>query len=225
MTKAIRIAIADDHPMVVDGLQGYFKLHPEIEIVSTTNRLNDVVKIVSNLKPDVLLMDYHFINEKQTGLDKCKELVLNHPYTKIIIISSFAEVSLVKRFVEAGASGYLLKTATKNEYVDAILNVFAGGESFGKEIRELLVKDKLGSGSHQNIQFTRIEKDILKLIIQGYSTNDIAKKLFREKSTIDSHRKSILAKFYQMDSENDKPSKNISHYLAKYKIEENLDRF
>ena len=224
MASTIRIVIADDHPMVVDGLLNYFKSCPQIEVIATTNHIREIERFVNTLKPDILLMDYQFTNETQTGLDVCYKLTSMKSSTRIIIISSFGEVSLVKKFIEIGASGYILKTASKNEFIDAILNVFAGGESFSKEIRELLVKDKLEQEKHQDIQFTRTEKEILKLIIQGHSTNDIAKKLFREKSTIDSHRKSILAKFQLMDSENPNPSKNISHYIVKFNISSILDR-
>jgi DNA-binding NarL/FixJ family response regulator len=222
--EKIKLIIADDHPMVIDGLENYFKTFDEIEIVATTSQLTEVIKLISIHEPDILLLDYHFINEENlTGLDICKETVTKFPCTKVIIISSFAEISLIKDFIDAGAKGYLLKTATRLEFIDAILNVFAGGESFGKDIRDLLVKDRLDQTNSNGIRFTKTEKEILKLIIEGYSTQDMAKKLFREKSTIDTHRKSILSKFHVMDANNPKPCKNIMYYVNKYSIAGRID--
>lgn len=223
MNKKIKIAIADDHPMVIEGLMNYLDSVSNIEIVATTHKLSEVPKIVSELTPDILLMDYHFNNQELTGMDMCELILKDFPDTRIVIISSFSDVSLVKRFIEVGASGYLLKTASKNEFVEAIQNVYIGGEFFGKDVRELLLKEKLNRNAAPSIRFTKTEKEILKLIIDGCSTDEISKKLFREKSTIDSHRKSILFKLQQMDVGNPKPSKNISHYIAKFNISHNLN--
>jgi len=140
MEKKIRVAIADDHPMVIDGLANYLNSVSNIEIVATTNKVSSVPKIVSERSPDILLMDYHFNNEEQTGMDMCEMIQKEYPCVKVIIISSFSDVSLIKRFIEVGASGYILKTASKNEFIDAIQNVYIGVESFGKDVRELLLK-------------------------------------------------------------------------------------
>jgi len=223
MEKKIRVAIADDHPMVIDGLANYLNSVSNIEIVATTNKVSSVPKIVSERSPDILLMDYHFNNEEQTGMDMCEMIQKEYPCVKVIIISSFSRRFINKEVIEVGASGYILKTASKNEFIDAIQNVYIGVESFGKDVRELLLKEKLHGSSAPSIRFTKTEKEILKLIIDGCSTDEIAKKLFREKSTIDSHRKSILFKFQQMDAENPKPSKNISHYIAKFNMSNRLN--
>lgn len=223
MTRKIRLAIADDHPMVIDGLLGYFSNHEEIDVVATVKRASEIPGMCTSFSPDVLLMDYHFTNEELTGLDLCQQIQRDFPLVKIIIISSFNEVSLIKKFIESGASGYLLKTATQQEYIDAVLNVFAGGQTFGKEVREMLIKDRIEQQNLPKIQFTKTEKEILKLIVEGCSTNDIAKKLFREKSTIDSHRKSILAKLQLMDTGNPNPSKNILHYVARFDLIKRID--
>lgn len=221
--EKIKIIIADDHPMVVDGLSNYFKDSAQIEVVATTNSIQDIPKLVANFSPNILLVDYHFANQKQTGLDMCRIITTDFPCTKVLVISSFTDVILIKDFLEAGASGYLFKTSGKQEYIDAILTVFAGGESFGRDVRDLLVKERLQQKNMQQVRFTKTEKDILKLIIQGDSTSEIAKKLFREKTTIDSHRKSILSKLQLMDSENPKPSKNIMYYVNKFDVEKRLD--
>jgi two-component system, NarL family, nitrate/nitrite response regulator NarL len=223
MIKKIKVAIADDHPMVIDGLVNYLASNSNIEVVATTNRVADVPRIVSVFSPDILLMDYHFNNEEQSGMDICELMQKEYTNVKVIIISSYSDVSLIRRFIEVGASGYLLKTASKQEFIEAIQNVYIGVESFGKDVRELLLKEKLSRHSAPSIRFTKTEKEILKLIIDGCSTDEIAKKLFREKSTIDSHRKSILFKLQQMDVGNPKPSKNISHYIAKFNISHNLN--
>lgn len=223
MNTRIRLIIADDHPLVVDGLQGYFRAHPDFEVVAVTGRITDVEQIVEAHLPDVLLIDYHFANEKITGLDVCKRIQAKHPAVGIIVASSFSDVSLIRDFINAGAKGYLLKTASQQEFIDAVKSVFAGGEFFSHDTRDLLIKHRLSGGQTERIRFTRTEKEILRLIIEGYSTTEIAKRLFREKTTIDSHRKSILAKFQMMDANNPKPSKNISHYIAKFNVIREID--
>ncbi len=223
MDKQIRIAIVDDHPMVIDGLVNYINSNSNIEIVATLSKVCEVPKMLSKFNPDILLMDYHFTNEEQTGMDMCILVKRDFPETKVIIISSFSDVSLIKKFIEVGASGYLLKTAGKNEFIDAIQNVYIGVESFGKDVRELLLKEKLQSHSSPTIRFTKTEKEILKLIIEGCSTDEISKRIFREKSTIDSHRKSILSKLQQMDNDSGNTSKNISHYIAKLNLASRID--
>jgi len=223
MDKKIKVAIADDHPMVIEGLVNYLGSTSNIEIVATVCKVSEVPKMISSFLPDILLMDYHFTGEELTGMDMCEIIKREFPNVGIIIISSFTEVSLIQKFIEVGASGYLLKTAAKNEFIDAIENVYLGAESFGKDVRDLLLKERLQSNTIQKIRFTSAEKEILKLIIQGCSTDEISQKLFREKSTIDSHRKNILSKLQQMDVDCGKVSKNISHYIAKFNIANKLD--
>jgi len=223
MENRIRVAIADDHPMVIDGLLNYLSSISNIEIVATTGKVSEIPKMVLKFVPDILLMDYHFNNEKQTGMDMCELVRKDYPNVKVIIISSFSDVSLINRFIEVGASGYLLKTATKNEFLEAIQNVYIGGESFGKDVRELMIKEKLHENSTPAIRFTKTEKEILKLIIEGCSTEEISKRLFREKSTVDSHRKSILSKLQLMDIDGSTPSKNILFYVNKFNISSKID--
>jgi len=223
MEKKIRVAIVDDHPMVVDGLKNYFLSDSNIEVVVAINKVGEVPSIIPKYNPDILLMDYHFSSEKQTGMDMCSLVKKDFPNVKVIIISSFSDVTLIKRFIEVGASGYLLKTATRNEFVEAIQNVYLGLEAFGKDVRELLLKDKLHNELISSIRFTKTEKEVLKHIIEGCSTDDIAKKLFREKSTIDTHRKSILSKLQLMDKSNPNPSKNILFYVTKLNIADRID--
>jgi len=106
MIKKIRLVIADDHPMVIEGLANYFSAYDEIEVIATTNKISEIVKMVSILSPDILLMDYHFINEELTGLDICSEILVKYPCTKVIIISSFDDVSLIKKFIEVGPEDF-----------------------------------------------------------------------------------------------------------------------
>jgi DNA-binding NarL/FixJ family response regulator len=224
MANFIKLIIVDDHPMVLDGMVNYLKTSRDIEILATSTHLSDVMRLVALLKPDILLMDYHFTNEQQhTGLDVCRKVTEGYPGVKVIIVSSFGDVALIKEFIDAGASGYLLKTATQPEFIEAISNVFAGGQWFSRDVREILVNERLQNTNKQIIKFTRTEKEILTMIIEGASTSDIAKKICREKSTIDSHRKSILAKLQAMDTNGNKPSKNIMYYISKLNIARRID--
>jgi DNA-binding NarL/FixJ family response regulator len=223
MLQKIKLVIADDHPMVIDGLVTYFSTFNEIEIVATTNNLNDVIKLVETHSPNILLLDYHFLHEEVSCLDVCHSISKNHPCTKVIVISSFDDTPQVKEFIDAGANGYLLKTASRLEYIDAILHVIEGGVAFGKDVHELIKKGRHNGCYDDEVKFTKTEKQILKLIVDGHTTKEIANRLCREVSTIDSHRKNILLKFHLMDKENPSHSKNISHYIAKFNIKSKID--
>jgi DNA-binding NarL/FixJ family response regulator len=223
MDKKIQVAIADDHPMVIEGLVNYLDSNSNIIVIATVTRVSEVPKMISSFSPDILLMDYHFTGEEQTGMDMCAFVKKHYPLVGIIIISSFSDVTLIKKFIEVGASGYLLKTASKSEFIDAIHSVYLGSDSFGKDVKELLLKERLQSNSESLIRFTKTEKEILKLIIKGYSTEEIAKSIFREKTTIDSHRKSILSKLQQMDKDIANPSKNILFYVNKFDLSSKID--
>jgi len=213
----VKIVIADDHPTVVDGLKNYFSDVAEIEVIATTHKPDAIFCLVKKQQAHVLLLDYSFGKEEQNGLDICKQLKIEAPELKIIVISSYDDPTLIKDFIKAGAKGYLTKTATKQEYIEAIKNVSVGGESFGKEVQDILLRD-LQTTQRNDIQFTRTEKSILKLIAEGHATRNIAKLLCREKTTIDSHRKNILSKLQAMDKSGASPSKNISHYIAKLNL-------
>lgn len=223
MDKKIKVAIADDHPMVIEGLVNYLKSTPDIEVVDTASKVAEVPKMIKNSCPDILLMDYHFSGEGQTGIEMCLQVKNEYPQIGVIIISSFSDVPLIRKAIELGASGYIIKTATKSEFVEAIHNVYLGLDAFSKDVRDLLIKDKLQANRTSEIRFTKTEKDILKLIIEGLSSEEIAKHLYREKSTIDTHRKSILSKLQQMDNDCGGGSKNISHYIAKLNIANRID--
>lgn len=223
MDKKIKVALADDHPMVIEGLLNYLGSASNIEIVATVSKVSEVPYMISTFLPDILLMDYHFSGEQQTGIEMCLQVKRDFPNVGIIIISSFSDLSLIRKFIEVGASGYVMKTATRNEFVEAIQNVYLGLDAFSNDVRDLLIKDKLQAKRNTEIRFTKTEKEILKLIIEGLSSEEIAKRLFREKSTIDTHRKSILYKLQQMGNDCGYTSKNISHYIAKLDIANRID--
>jgi DNA-binding NarL/FixJ family response regulator len=223
MAQRIGILIADDHPMVIDGLAGYFNGRLEMEVRATVNIAEQVVKTIEQTNPDVVLLDYHFTHSQLTGLDITREIRQMQLPVGIIIISSFDEVALVKSFMNAGANGYLLKTAAKNDFIEAVQQVYTGGSWFSHEIKDLLLKDKLTGANELKPKFTRTEKEILNLILEGVSTRDMAKQTFREKSTIDSHRKNILYKLQQLAGEPENASKNILYYAAKLNLRKDLE--
>lgn len=219
----IKVVIADDHPTILDGLCSYFENDPHIGVVGTTTKSGEVIGLIRQTGADILLLDYSFGDQKPDGIDLIKSIQEQNLPTQVIIITGYTELRLVHRFIELGARGYLFKSSKKEEYLDAVKNVYLGGEVFGAKVKEVLLEEKLDK-KHE-IAFTRAELDIIKLISRGLTTKEISKQLNRTKNTIDSHRKNILSKLQVMDGGNDNSPANISYYIAKFKLIEKYNLF
>ncbi|MBU0763210.1 MAG: response regulator transcription factor [Bacteroidetes bacterium] len=209
----IKIVIADDHPTFIDGLKGYFDGDIIISVEGITVKADEVLDLIRQTEADILLLDYSFGFQNMTGIDICKKIKEQKLKTRVIVISGFFEQHLVYRFIESGAMGYLLKSSTKAEYIEAIKNVYLGIEVYSPKVRDILLRRKI-QNSNEPV-FSRSELEIIGLIGRGLTTKEISRKLFRSKNTIDSHRKNILSKFHAMDKDENK-SLNIVYYIAKF---------
>jgi DNA-binding NarL/FixJ family response regulator len=181
------VLIIEDHPIVVEGLQ---KLLHDKGIASESaaaNTLKEARLALKSFTPDLILLDYNLPDGN--GIDLCKEIVKEWPKIKILAISSFKEQSLVKRMIDSGAHGYILKNAAENEIIEAISSVLEGKIFLSDETQNILNgKDKTEA------ILTRRELEILKHISDGFTNVEIAEKLFISALTVDSHRKNLIIK-------------------------------
>jgi DNA-binding NarL/FixJ family response regulator len=140
-------------------------------------------------QPDVMLLDINLPDKN--GIELCQEITCMYPKIKILALSSFDQQSYITRMIENGAKGYLLKNAGKDEILEAIDQVMKGGKYLSREAENVLENAK-----NQNIPIlTRREKEVLQLIANGLTNNQIADQLFISPTTVDTHRTSILSKF------------------------------
>jgi DNA-binding NarL/FixJ family response regulator len=186
----IRVYIIDDHQMIIEGIHTLLQGEQNIEWMGSTKSPDDLMAFLSKSQPDVLLMDINL--PQRSGLELCREVKEKYPAINIIGLSTSNQPSVIRKMQENGASGYLLKDASRNEILEAIHQVNRGKEYVSFSVAEAL--KKRGS-DHSLPALTRREKEILELIAEGLTNKKIAAKLFLDRTTVNAHRKNMLTKF------------------------------
>ena len=189
----IRVLVVDDHEMVRLGVTSYLMVQPDIEVVAEAeNGLQGYQKALE-LKPDIILMD--LVMEVMDGIEATKKIVAEWPEAKIIIVTSFLDDEKVFPAMDSGASGYLLKTSSANEIADAIRATYQADTVIEKEVSDkLLEKQHYDSLPKPHDQLTSREYEVLLLIGEGYSNQEIADELFITLKTVKTHVSNILSK-------------------------------
>lgn len=190
----IQLAIIDDHQVVINGLTAMFATHPDICIAFTTTRSTALLDYIQQTPPDVILMDIQM--PEISGIDLCKVIHKQHRDIKIIAFSSFDDTHYVKQILRNGASGYVLKNADLQTLVKAINAVLNDKEFIDENIQKLLLQESL-TGQRRSlyeIPLTKREKEILKLIAEEFSNQEIADKLFLSLRTVETHRYNLTQK-------------------------------
>jgi len=185
---AIKIFITDDHYMVVEGIRSLLQHQKDIEWMGHAMNGASCMAFLQRQQPDVLLLDINLPDK--SGIDLCKEIKARYPTIHIIGLSSFNQLSFIEKMMSNGASGYVLKNATQEELIDAIESVMAGRKFLSAEVSTIVKK-----ADTKTLLITRREKEVLSLIADGFTNNEIADKLFISTTTVDTHRQSLLAKF------------------------------
>jgi len=186
----IRVYIIDDHQMIIEGIHTLLQGEAGIEWMGSTKSPDDLMAFLTKTQPDVLLMDINL--PQRSGLELCREVKEKYPAINIIGLSTFDQPSVIRKMQENGASGYLLKDASRSEILEAIQQVNKGKEYVSFSVAEALKKS---SAELSLPALTRREKEILGLIAEGYTNKGIAAKLFLDKTTVNTHRKNMLTKF------------------------------
>ena len=186
---AIKVFIVDDHYMVIEGIRSLLKNEKGIDWSGHATNANSCLAFLQQQQPDVILMDINLPDK--SGIDLCKEVKEKHPSVFIIGLSTFNQQSFIQKMMDNGASGYVLKNATQAELMEAI-EVVANGKTFLSNEAALSLRSKDKS---EIPVITRREKEVLELIAEGLTNNEIAQKLFISPSTVDTHRKNLLIKF------------------------------
>lgn len=193
MLKTIRIVIADDHPVVFDGVKLLFSQLPDYEIVGVAVSEKEIISVCTQTQPDILILDLNLGGKN--SLDSLTELKSRFNNLKILIFSSYQTAVLVKKAVEMGVDGYLLKDATLLDWSDALNAIAEGSIYLSKSIRR---NHKEGAFETDNFlqlaQLSEQEKRVMQLIVNGLIEKQIADTLHISKHTVHSHKKNILKK-------------------------------
>jgi len=194
----IRIALADDHQLVLDGLKALIREHPGFEFVAEANDGKRLVDIVRNIHVDVALVDIDM--PVMSGLQAVEEIARHKPEVKCIALTMHNEKGMIQRIISSGACGYILKNIDQEDLIEAIHKVYGGGRFFSEEVTMALAGG--GDGARQvhyrnqtlDHNLTGREIEILRLIAQGYSNKEIGDKLFISHRTVDTHRTNLMKK-------------------------------
>lgn len=183
----ITIAIAEDHQSLIDGIKIFLEYEDDIKVVGEANDGERLLEIVRAKKPDVVLTDIRM--PKMDGITAARQIKKEFPACKVIAFSMFEQEEAMTQMQEAGASGYIMKNASLKVVLAAIRSVMAGETFFDASLQK-----KESRKSDNDIPLSRREMEIVKLIGEGKTSQEIADLLFIGKTTVDTHRKNILKK-------------------------------
>jgi DNA-binding NarL/FixJ family response regulator len=187
---AIKIFIVDDHYMVIEGIHSLLQNEKDIEWMGHATNALSCLAFLQQQKPDVILMDINLPDK--SGIDLCREVKEKYPAVYILGLSTFNQQSFIEKMIGSGASGYVIKNATQQELMEAIHTVVKGKQFLSFDAAMALRKPDI---ENKTPIITRREKEVLELIADGMTNNEIAQKLFISSTTVDTHRKNLLAKF------------------------------
>jgi len=185
----ISVLIVDDHELLRAGLRSRLEREGGISVVGEADSAERAVVMARKLQPDVILLD--LLLPRKSGYEAIPELAEVAPQARILVVSSQAAASSVRRALTAGAAGYLPKRASDRELVSAIQLVADGGGYVDPELGAKLVND---NGSPALEPLSDRERDIVQLLALGYTNQEIGKKLFISVRTVDTHRAHIMRK-------------------------------
>jgi DNA-binding NarL/FixJ family response regulator len=216
MKEKIKVYLADDHQMLIEGMKAVIKTNANFEVVGFSLNGVNLVDNAIEAKTDILVMDINM--PEKDGLQVLKELSKSKMLFKVIILSSYDDLKLVREVIKLGAKGYLTKQCVAESIVEALHEVQNGEEYFCRTMREKIFESFSQEDENNDIEIipitslTERELVIIKLIALEYSGKKISEKLFISTNTVETHRKNLLKKL--------KVKGSIG--LVKYAIKNNL---
>ncbi|MBC8644978.1 response regulator transcription factor [Flavobacterium lindanitolerans] len=199
MDTKIRIYLADDHQVLIDGMLSMLKTNPKFEVAGYSLNGENLVEDVEKSKSDVLVMDINM--PIKDGIEVLREFATKGFSCKVIILSSYDDVKIIKEVLKLGANGYLSKQSAGENIIEAINVVANGEEYFSQSIRDRIFESfsKIPQQSYINeampfSSITERELEVLKLITMEYSGTQISEELNISTNTVETHRKNLIKK-------------------------------
>jgi DNA-binding NarL/FixJ family response regulator len=194
--RGVKILLADDHKILRDGLRMILEQRPGFQIVAEAADGQAAVAAVATTQPDVVVMDMTMPG--LNGLEATRRIVADHPQVKVVGLSMHADRRHVVAMLAAGASGYLLKSATADELVQAIEGVCTGRTCLGLDVAAVLVdavrEAAPALGGEPGGELSSREREVLQLLAEGRTSKEIAVRLDIAVNTVETHRRQIMTK-------------------------------
>jgi DNA-binding NarL/FixJ family response regulator len=212
VAEKIRVMVVDDHPMWRDGVRADLEASGRVEVVAEAADGGDAIERAREAMPELVLMDLNL--PTVPGVEATRRIVEESPHIKVLVLSASAEEPDVLEAVKVGASGYLLKSATAAELVDAVARVRDGEPTFSPSLAALVLGEfrRMSGGAEPGL--TARETEVLRLVAKGYTYKEIADQLFLSVKTVQNHVQNILTKL-QLSKR---------YELMRYAIRRGLDR-
>ncbi|HPP06931.1 MAG TPA: response regulator transcription factor [Syntrophorhabdaceae bacterium] len=195
--EKITVFIADDHAVLREGLKLLLESNEKIKVIGDADNGRDTVKQIKILKPDVVIMDIAM--PELDGIEATRQIIEQLPSTSVIILSMHSSPEYVHRSIDAGAKGYILKESAGNEIINAVLSCAAGKRYLSKKISEQVIDEYFQQKAFKEkkdilSQLSPREMEILKLVVEGKSSAEIANIIYISPKTVETYRSRIMQK-------------------------------
>ena len=208
------LLVVDDHQIIRDGIRFYFEEDEEFIIKDEAENGLQALELLKNNQYDIILTDINM--PEMDGVELMKSIKENHSDQKVLVLSMFNEAAYINKMISLGANGYVLKKSNKTELVQAIKTILAGEDHYSEEVYKTIIGNIAGRKPKQRLSLetdlSEREKEVLLLITEECSNQDIADKLFISIRTVETHKRNLLEKT---------GCKNIAG-LVMYAVERNL---
>lgn len=194
----IKVVFVDDHEMVRIGVSAYLSAQPDIEVIGEAADGKKGVELALELRPDIILMD--LVMKEMDGIEATKQIIEKWPEAKVIIVTSFLDDEKVYPALEAGATSYMLKTSKADEIANAVRATYHGQSVLEPEVTgKMMVKMRQKQQLLPHEELTTREMEILLLMAEGKTNQDIADELYIALKTVKTHVSNILSKLNVQD--------------------------
>jgi DNA-binding NarL/FixJ family response regulator len=208
----VRVMVVDDHPMWRDGVRADLEASGRVEVVAEAADGGDAIELAREAMPELVLMDLNL--PTVPGVEAIRRIVEESPHVRVLVLSASGEEADVLEAVRVGASGYLLKSSTAAELVEAVVRVRAGEPTFSPSLAALVLGEFRRMSGTTEPGLTAREIEVLRLVAKGYSYREIADQLVISVKTVQNHVQNILTKLQL----------SRRYELMRYAIRRGLDR-
>ena len=191
-----KILLVDDHALIRDAIKAYFKENTEFELAGEAKNGIQALDLMKENQYDLVLSDINM--PEMDGLELMKNIKSDYPDQKVLVLTMFNDNAQIKKMIELGANGYILKNATKSELFEGITKIIDGDDYFSKEVYESLINSISKRKEKKRLTFevplSDREKEVLVLVANEFSNQEIADKLFISIRTVETHKRNLLEK-------------------------------